>query len=97
METGDDFSVAAELKRCKQKRKSQPKSNNIVPESPATAPAKVAGGEFSSGIPVSLFDYSVENHFKAVDIISKLTGVPDIDDTDRTELNRLASSITFLT
>ncbi|KAH0632380.1 hypothetical protein KY290_038602 [Solanum tuberosum] len=97
METGDDFSVAAELKRCKQNRKSQPKSNNNVPESPATSPAKVAGGASSSGIPVSLFDYSVENHFKAVDTISKLTGVPEIDDTDRTELNRLASSITFLT
>ncbi|XP_059306074.1 uncharacterized protein LOC132057474 isoform X1 [Lycium ferocissimum] len=46
---------------------------------------------------VSLFDYSVENHFKAVDTISKLTGVPEIDDTDKDELNRLASSITFLT
>ncbi|XP_055812280.1 uncharacterized protein LOC129882138 isoform X2 [Solanum dulcamara] len=93
METGDDFPVAAELKRCKQKRKLQPKSKNNAPESPTTAPEKVAG----AGIPVSLFDYSVENHIKAVDTISKLTGVPEIDDTDRTELDRLASSITFLT
>lgn len=97
METGDDFPVAAELNRCKQKRKLQPKSKNSAPESPTTAPEKLAGGESPSGIPVSLFDYSVENHLKAVDTISKLTGVPEIDDTDRTELNRLASSITFLT
>lgn len=97
MEAGDDFPVAAGLKRCKQKRKSEPKSKNNVPDSTATAPEKVAGGESSSGIPVSLFDYSVENHFEAVDTISKLTGVPEIDDADRAELNRLASSITFLT
>ncbi|MCD7449714.1 hypothetical protein HAX54_001143 [Datura stramonium] len=97
MEIDGELPIADELKRCKQKRKSQPKSKNNAPESPATVPEKVPGGESPSGIPVSLFDYSVENHFKAVDTISKLTGVPEIDDADRAELNRLASSITFLT
>ncbi|CAN4117285.1 unnamed protein product [Withania somnifera] len=78
--------IADELKRCKQNQKS-----------PANAPEKVSGDESSSGISVSLFDYSVENHFKAVDTICKLTGVPEFDDSDETELNRLASSVTFLT
>ncbi|KAK4343170.1 hypothetical protein RND71_038986 [Anisodus tanguticus] len=86
--------IDEELRRRNTKRKSQ----NNIPESSATAPEKVHGGESQSpsGISVSLFDYSVENHFKAVDTISKLTGVPEIDDTDKVELNRLASSITFL-
>ncbi|KAJ8532716.1 hypothetical protein K7X08_015605 [Anisodus acutangulus] len=86
--------IDEELRRRNTKRKSQ----NNIPESSATAPEKVHGGESPSpsGISVSLFDYSVENHFKAVDTISKLTGVPEIDDTDKVELNRLASSITFL-
>ncbi|KAM3341403.1 putative protein isoform X1 [Capsicum galapagoense] len=70
-------------------------------KSPATSPGKSTekvSGEFSSsGIRVSLFDYSVENHFKAVDMICKLTGVPEIEDDDEVEVNRLASSITFLT
>ncbi|XP_016449387.2 uncharacterized protein LOC107774390 isoform X1 [Nicotiana tabacum] len=62
---------------------------------PSPAAEKVSG-ESPSGISVSLFDYSVENHFKAADTISKLTGVPEIDDSDQAEINRLASSITFL-
>ncbi|CAN4121359.1 unnamed protein product [Withania somnifera] len=87
--------MADELKRSKQKRES---SKNNVPKSPATSPEKVpADDESSSGISVSLFDYSVENHFKAVDTICKLTGVPEFDDADETELNRLGSSVTFLT
>lgn len=62
---------------------------------PSPAAEKVSG-ESPSRISVSLFDYSVENHFKAIDTISKLTGVPEIDDSDQAEINRLASSITFL-
>ncbi|XP_027173234.1 uncharacterized protein LOC113772936 [Coffea eugenioides] len=52
--------------------------------------------EFPHGITVSLFDDSVENHFKAVDNISKLCGETDMDDFDPAEIQRLSSSITFL-
>ncbi|CAH9082720.1 unnamed protein product [Cuscuta epithymum] len=50
-----------------------------------------------SGVEVLLFDYSVENHFRAIETVSKLCGEPDIDDfTDQADLQRFGSSITFL-
>uniref|UniRef100_A0A5B7BSE2 Putative DNA binding protein isoform 1 n=1 Tax=Davidia involucrata TaxID=16924 RepID=A0A5B7BSE2_DAVIN len=48
------------------------------------------------GISVSLFDYSVENHFRAVDTICKLCGEAECDDFDKNEIERLSSSIIFL-
>ncbi|KAG7597602.1 WD40-repeat-containing domain superfamily [Arabidopsis suecica] len=44
---------------------------------------------------ISLFDYSVENHLKAVDSISDLCGeaIADIDEND---INTFSSSVTFL-
>ncbi|XVF21369.1 hypothetical protein REPUB_Repub12eG0084500 [Reevesia pubescens] len=48
------------------------------------------------GVRVSIFDYSIENHFKAMDTISKLCEEPKIDGLDETEILRFSSSITFL-
>ncbi|KAJ4829849.1 hypothetical protein Tsubulata_035047 [Turnera subulata] len=50
------------------------------------------------GVRVSLFDYSVENHFDAMDAISKLCEETETEPPipDETEIRRLSSSITFL-
>lgn len=47
-------------------------------------------------IAVSEFDYSVENHFKALDTIAGLCGHPETLDADHPEIRRLSNSITFL-
>lgn len=44
---------------------------------------------------ISLFDYSVENHLKAVESITDLCGEGSTD-IDETDINRLSSSVTFL-
>ncbi|XP_019152955.1 PREDICTED: uncharacterized protein LOC109149566 isoform X3 [Ipomoea nil] len=65
-----------------------------LPEVPAE---DVSGQEAPPRVELSLFDDSVENHFRAIDTISQLCGEPDIDDsTDQAELRRYGSSITFL-
>ncbi|TYI74862.1 hypothetical protein E1A91_D07G234100v1 [Gossypium mustelinum] len=48
------------------------------------------------GAKVSVFDYSVENHFRAMDTISKLCEEPKIDGLYETDIRRFSSSITFL-
>nr|GMC86257.1 uncharacterized protein LOC109149566 isoform X2 [Ipomoea batatas] len=66
----------------------------LLPEVPAE---DVSGQEAPPPVQLSLFDDSVENHFRAIDTISQLCGEPDIDDsTDQAELRRYGSSITFL-
>ncbi|XVF81207.1 hypothetical protein PTKIN_Ptkin15bG0137500 [Pterospermum kingtungense] len=45
---------------------------------------------------VSIFDYSIENHFRAMDTISKLCEEPNIEGLDETDIRRFSSSITFL-
>lgn len=52
-------------------------------------------GDHSPITATSLFDYSIENHFKAMDTISKLCGEPENPDFDPAEIDRLSSSITF--
>jgi hypothetical protein len=47
-------------------------------------------------VTVSAFDYSVENHFRAVDTISQLCGEADDGGLEESEVQRLASSVTFL-
>ncbi|XP_010459619.1 PREDICTED: uncharacterized protein LOC104740646 isoform X1 [Camelina sativa] len=54
-------------------------------------PPRCGEEEFS----VSLFDYSVENHLKAVDSITDLCG-EDSADIDEIDINTLSSSVTFL-
>ncbi|OMO89342.1 hypothetical protein CCACVL1_07901 [Corchorus capsularis] len=48
------------------------------------------------GVRVSLFDYSIENHFKAMETIYKLCGEPKSEASDETDIQRFSSSITFL-
>ncbi|KAG2319698.1 hypothetical protein Bca52824_012911 [Brassica carinata] len=52
-------------------------------------------GSGEEGCSISKFDYSVENHLKAVDSISDLCGEAGTD-TDKTDIKRLSSSVTFL-
>ncbi|KAK8517948.1 hypothetical protein V6N12_016782 [Hibiscus sabdariffa] len=47
-------------------------------------------------VKVSVFDDSIENHFRAMDTISKLCEEPKNDDLDETDVQRFSSSITFL-
>ncbi|KAL6998075.1 hypothetical protein U1Q18_008202, partial [Sarracenia purpurea var. burkii] len=48
------------------------------------------------GISVSMFNYSVENHFRALDTICKLCKEAECDDLDKNEAERLSSSIAFV-
>ncbi|GMJ01191.1 hypothetical protein like AT1G19485 [Hibiscus trionum] len=48
------------------------------------------------GAKVSVFDYSIENHFRAMDTISKLCEEPKNISLDETDIQRFSSSITFL-
>jgi len=56
---------------------------------------ELLGGN-GAGIRVSTFDYSVENHFKEMDMISKLCGEAETDAVDETEIQCYKSFITFL-
>ena len=47
------------------------------------------------GIEVSMFDYSAENHFRAMDTIYELSGEADIGSFDDEEIERLSSTIAF--
>lgn len=49
-----------------------------------------------SGIEVSMFDSSAENHFRAMDTIYKLCGEGNTGGFDDDEIERLSSTITFL-
>ncbi|XP_039003969.1 uncharacterized protein LOC120130887 isoform X2 [Hibiscus syriacus] len=48
------------------------------------------------GAKVSVFDDSIDNHFRAMDTISKICEEPKNDDLDETDIQRFSSSITFL-
>ncbi|KAK6238872.1 hypothetical protein QUC31_004341 [Theobroma cacao] len=48
------------------------------------------------GVRVSIFDCSIENHFRAMDTICKLCEEPESDGPDETDIQRFSSSITFL-
>ncbi|XVF81205.1 hypothetical protein PTKIN_Ptkin15bG0137300 [Pterospermum kingtungense] len=48
------------------------------------------------GVRVSMFDYSIENHFRAMDTISELCEEPNVEGVDETDIRRFSSSITFL-
>lgn len=52
-------------------------------------------GSREEGCSISLFDYSVENHLKAMESISDLCNEAGID-IEKTDLNRLSSSVTLL-
>lgn len=106
---GVEAPPAVGLKQYKRtrRRKEQPLPQENAPAEPRQqmeaplplpeVPAEDVFGEAPPRVELSLFDDSVENHFRAIDTISKLCGEPDIDDsTDQAELQRYGSSITFL-
>ncbi|KAL5862326.1 hypothetical protein ACOSQ3_003613 [Xanthoceras sorbifolium] len=57
---------------------------------------ELLGSNSGGGVSVLKFDHSVENHFEAIDTISKLCGEPESDGLDEVDMQRLSSSITFL-
>ncbi|KAK4419352.1 hypothetical protein Salat_2348100 [Sesamum alatum] len=105
-----DFDVDAPLALAfKRKRKATPKKKEqpARPDKPPDAardpePVQLptADEHLTTNAPpdvaVSEFDYSVENHFKAVDTIAKLCGYPETLDVSQPEVKRLSSSIIFL-
>lgn len=60
-----------------------------------TAPEKI-NNEDGPEVVVSKFDYSVENHLRAVDTISRLCEETANDDIGESDIERLSSMITFL-
>ncbi|CAI9097780.1 OLC1v1034269C4 [Oldenlandia corymbosa var. corymbosa] len=89
-------------KKLKTKRKEQPEQK-AIPDGvaaegfiPPNQNNNINEGELPPGITVSEFDYSVQNHFKAVDTISRLCGETDQQGFDPAEIRRLSSSITFI-
>ncbi|KAL0338607.1 UNVERIFIED_CONTAM: hypothetical protein Sangu_1382800 [Sesamum angustifolium] len=105
-----DFDEEAPLVQAfKRKRKAIPKKkeqqarHDKPPDAPRNpesvqlpADAEHLTSNVTPEIAVSEFDYSVENHFKAVDTIAKLCGYPETLDVNQPEVKRLSSSITFL-
>ncbi|KAJ7976092.1 General transcription factor 3C polypeptide 2 [Quillaja saponaria] len=69
-------------------------TENVAAEA-ETSTGFVNGGN-DARVHVSLFDYSVENFFGAMDTISKLFGEAEDDNIPQNEIQRLSSSITFL-
>ncbi|XP_052172689.1 LOW QUALITY PROTEIN: uncharacterized protein LOC127788456 [Diospyros lotus] len=47
-------------------------------------------------ISISMFDCSVENHFRAIERICKVSGEAECDGLEKSEVERLSTSITFL-
>ncbi|XP_047316570.1 uncharacterized protein LOC124920185 isoform X2 [Impatiens glandulifera] len=71
------------------------KGEDHLPVPPFEEPSSYNHG--SDEIEVSLFDYSIENHFKSMETISHLCGdKTELDDSNGIELERLSSSIMFL-
>ncbi|CAK9159581.1 unnamed protein product [Ilex paraguariensis] len=84
-------------KKTSQGRTSKKQENPIAGDRESSPGAVENSKDESQGITVSLFDYSVENHFRAVDLISMLCGESEFDSFDEgEEIERLSSSITFL-
>lgn len=107
MEIDEDDALSQALKR---KRISIPKkklfeslanqpttvAQNLPPPVLLPVPAPYANIDAAAEISVSEFDYSVENHFKAVDKIVELCGQSGKVDSDQSEIERFSNSITFL-
>ncbi|KAF3972575.1 hypothetical protein CMV_003925 [Castanea mollissima] len=102
----------SELLSAKRGKKKKKKTTATTTEGAAKkkkkdAPVSSANAENPSGfaencngekVTVLAFDESVENHFKAIDTISKLCGEAEEDDApiEESEIKRLSSSITFI-
>jgi hypothetical protein len=94
MDSEMDTPIAVVLKG--RKKKKGPKVQEQCEETPVEGRVDANEGDPSPRTSISLFDFSVENHFKAVDTICKLCGEPETPEFDPAEIDRLASSITFL-
>lgn len=98
-----DATIAEALSQRKGKKKTgqgktKKKKTQVAAEAGEILPDSVKNMSVenpSGDITVSLFDYSVDNHFKAMDMISKLCGEVEFQ-FDPSEIQRLSSSITFL-
>lgn len=55
-----------------------------------------SSGGNDTGVRVSIFDYSVDKHFNALDTISKLCEEPESEGLDESDVQRLSSTVTFL-
>ncbi|KAK6139900.1 hypothetical protein DH2020_026345 [Rehmannia glutinosa] len=105
MEFDEDAPLAQSFKR-KRKPIRKKKESEAKPKQPPEAardpePAQLPAAEHlpanpSPEIAVSELDYSVEDHFKAVDTIAKLCGYPDTIGANQAEIKRFSNSITFL-
>ncbi|KAI3471962.1 hypothetical protein Pfo_028650 [Paulownia fortunei] len=97
MEFDEDAPLAQALKRKRKAtwKKKEPQARPNEPPEAAHDPEPAAANA-SPEIAVSEIDYSVENHFKAVDTIAKLCGHPVTIDANQAEIKRFSNSITFL-
>ncbi|KAL0410078.1 UNVERIFIED_CONTAM: hypothetical protein Slati_3597500 [Sesamum latifolium] len=107
---GMDFDDDAPLVQAfKRKRKAIPKKKEQqvrtdkppdAPRNPESVQLPADAEHLTTNAPpeivVSEFDYSVENHIKAVNTIVKLCGYPETLDVNQPEVKRLSNSITFL-
>ncbi|XP_073140705.1 uncharacterized protein [Henckelia pumila] len=102
MEIGEDATLSQALKRKRisisKKKISKPTTvaQNLAPPVQLPALAPFADIDAAAEILVSEFDYSVENHFKAVETIVQLCGQSGTVDSDQSEIERFSNSITFL-
>ncbi|KAK6944015.1 hypothetical protein RJ641_025117 [Dillenia turbinata] len=73
-----------------------PKRDDKIAEE-EVVPQRIAEGTDGGDVPeVSMLDYSIENHFKAMDLISQLCGETMDGPIEKDDFERLASKITFL-
>ena len=101
-EEGVEPPLAVLLRRKRGKTKSAKKPSQIAPDPvPVDAePIQIEPESSRNGpstVSVSMFDDSVENHFRVMHTISELCGEAKEDEpVPETELQRLQSSTTFL-
>ncbi|KAL0374914.1 UNVERIFIED_CONTAM: hypothetical protein Sradi_3407100 [Sesamum radiatum] len=106
MDFDDDAPLVQAFKRKrkaitkKKEEQARPHKTPDAPGNPESFELPADAEHLTSNAPpeivVSEFDYSVENHFKAVDTITKLCGYPETLDVNQPDVKRLSSSITFL-
>ncbi|KAG6427511.1 hypothetical protein SASPL_111757 [Salvia splendens] len=87
MEIDEDAPIAKSFNTFKRNSNSARNKEQPPPRSEDPAPPKIL---------VSEFDYSVENHFNAVDTIARLCGYAETLDVSEAETRRLSNSINFL-
>lgn len=79
-----------------QKKKVQEEAAASEENLPHSAAVDQNTFDVSPGITVSLFDYSIDNHFGAIDTICMLSGEPKSYEMEEREVDHLSASVTFL-